>query len=156
MRSGGNWIRICPMQGFNIWGTEPPHSETKIFKLLLVSIKCILLIWWGTNWILLLRIGASGGILWTRKWTFRFHKIWGISDWENISFSRRTMLHGVGQLKSNLPSFICQLALLDWQTKVWSCSYLETCKHVVQAENWFLYICEKQKQFENNQIQQQH
>jgi hypothetical protein len=46
---------------------------------------------------------------------------------EILSFSRRTMLHGVGRLKSNFLSFIYQLAWLDWQIKVWNAYIL---KHV--------------------------
>jgi hypothetical protein len=33
-------------------------------------------VWNGFVW---LRIGTSGGLLWTQKWTFRFHKRRGIS-----------------------------------------------------------------------------
>jgi hypothetical protein len=50
--------------------------------------------WIGFIW---LRIGACGGLLWTRWWTFGFHKIRGIS-WLaecTLSFLRRTLLHGV-------------------------------------------------------------
>jgi hypothetical protein len=35
------------------------------------------MVWSGLVW---LRIGASGGLLWTRWWTFRFHKMLG-SSW---------------------------------------------------------------------------
>jgi hypothetical protein len=31
------------------------------------------MVWIGLIW---LRIGTSGGLLWTRKWNFGFHKIW--------------------------------------------------------------------------------
>ena len=44
-----------------------------------------------------LRIGTGGGHLWVRWWTFGFRKMRGIS-WlaaEPVSFSRRTLLHGV-------------------------------------------------------------
>ena len=50
----------------------------------------------GTEW-KWLRIGTGGGHLWVRWWTFRFQKMRGI-PWlaaESISFSRRTLLHGV-------------------------------------------------------------
>ena len=52
----------------------------------------------GTGWGWL-RIGTGGGHLWVRRWTFRFHKMRGIS-WlaaEQVSFSRRTLLHGVSK-----------------------------------------------------------
>ena len=48
----------------------------------------------GWSW---LRIGTGGGHLWVRWWTFGFRKMRGIS-WlaaEPVSFSRRTLLHGV-------------------------------------------------------------
>jgi hypothetical protein len=33
-------------------------------------------IWWsGMEWSVLLRMGASAGFLWTRKWTFGIHKM---------------------------------------------------------------------------------
>jgi hypothetical protein len=35
-------------------------------------------VWTGSMW---LRIGSSGGLLWTWKWTFGFHKIWKILQW---------------------------------------------------------------------------
>jgi len=50
----------------------------------------------GTGWSWL-RIGTGGGHLWVRWWTFGFRKMRGIS-WlaaEPVSFSRRTLLHGV-------------------------------------------------------------
>jgi hypothetical protein len=50
--------------------------------------------WIGLIW---LRVGTSGGVLWTRWWTFGFHKMRGIS-WlaeRTLSFSRRILLHGV-------------------------------------------------------------
>jgi hypothetical protein len=45
----------------------------------------------GSGW------GQVRGLLWTRYWTFGFHKMRGIS-WiaeRTLSFSRRTLLHGV-------------------------------------------------------------
>ena len=48
----------------------------------------------GWSW---LRVGTDGGHLWIRWWTFRIHKLRGIS-WlsaEPVSFSRRILLHGV-------------------------------------------------------------
>ena len=50
----------------------------------------------GWSW---LRIGTDGGHLWIGWWTFGFHKVRGIS-WlasEPVSFSRRTLLHGVSK-----------------------------------------------------------
>ena len=52
----------------------------------------------GTRWGWL-RIGTGGGGLWVRQWTFGFHKMRGIS-WlaaKLVSFSRRTLLHGVSK-----------------------------------------------------------
>jgi hypothetical protein len=44
-----------------------------------------------------LGIGIRGGLLWIRWWTFGFHKMRGISRLaeRNLSFSRRTLLHGL-------------------------------------------------------------
>ena len=46
-----------------------------------------------------LRIGTGDGNLWVRWWTFGFQKMRGISwlDAELVSFSRRTLLHGVSK-----------------------------------------------------------
>ena len=52
----------------------------------------------GWSW---LRIGTDGRHLWIRWWTFGFHKVRGIS-WlaaEPVSFSRRTLLHGVSKIE---------------------------------------------------------
>jgi hypothetical protein len=51
-------------------------------------------IWTGLIW---LRIGTSGGHLWTRLWTFRFHKLLRsfLSSCTTGGFSRRTQLHDV-------------------------------------------------------------
>jgi hypothetical protein len=40
----------------------------------------------GFSW---LRIGSSGGLVWTRQWTFGFHKKAGyfLTSWVAISFS---------------------------------------------------------------------
>ena len=67
-----------------------------------LRIKCIKIFgkWEGveTGWSWL-RIGTDGGHLWIRWWTFGFHKVRGIS-WlaaEPVSFSRRTLFHGVSK-----------------------------------------------------------
>ena len=52
----------------------------------------------GTGWSWL-RIGTGGRRLWVRWWTVGFHKMRGIS-WlaaKPVSFSRRTLLHGVSK-----------------------------------------------------------
>ena len=52
----------------------------------------------GTGWSWI-RIGTGGGHLWVRWWTFEFQKMRGIS-WlaaDPVSFSRRTLLHGVSK-----------------------------------------------------------
>jgi hypothetical protein len=48
----------------------------------------------GFGWV---RIGSSGGLLWTRKWTFGFHKESRIflTSWETIRFSNNIPSHGV-------------------------------------------------------------
>ena len=46
-----------------------------------------------------LRIGTDGGHLWIRWWTFGFHKV-RANSWlaaEPVSFSRRTLHHGVSK-----------------------------------------------------------
>jgi len=55
----------------------------------------------GWSW---LRIGRDGEHLWIRWWTFGFYKVRGVS-WlaaEPVSFSRRTLLHGVSKLYRGL------------------------------------------------------
>jgi len=44
----------------------------------------------GLSW---LRIGTSGGFLWTRLWTFEFHNLWG-TLWlsEELSLCRSVVL----------------------------------------------------------------
>jgi hypothetical protein len=53
-------------------------------------------IWDGVDWINLV-FGRSGGLLWPGLWTFVFQKMWGFffTSWGAVSFSRRTLLHGV-------------------------------------------------------------
>ena len=42
---------------------------------------------------------AGGRPLWMWWWTFAFHKMWWISsNWGPVSFSRRTLLHGVSYM----------------------------------------------------------
>jgi hypothetical protein len=38
------------------------------------------------DWLIWLRIGTSGGLLWTRYWTFVFHKMLG-SSWVAVQFA---------------------------------------------------------------------
>jgi hypothetical protein len=47
----------------------------------------------GFGW---LRIGSSGGLLWTRWWTFGFHKKAGyfLTSWVTIGFSNNILHHG--------------------------------------------------------------
>jgi hypothetical protein len=47
----------------------------------------------GFSW---LRIGSSGGLVWTREWTFEFHKKSGyfLTGWVTISFSNNFLHHG--------------------------------------------------------------
>jgi hypothetical protein len=46
-------------------------------------------VWNGFIW---LRIGTTWWFLWTRSWSFMFHKLWEIkTTWGIISFSRRTL-----------------------------------------------------------------
>jgi hypothetical protein len=52
-------------------------------------------VWTGCIW---LRIGTSDGLLWTRLWTFGFHKRWGISwlaEWMLASEEGLCLLHEV-------------------------------------------------------------
>jgi hypothetical protein len=41
------------------------------------------MVWTGSIW---LKIGTSGGLLWTRQWTFGFHKMLG-SSWVAVQFA---------------------------------------------------------------------
>ena len=60
----------------------------------------------GTGWSWL-RIGTDGGHLWVRCGTFVFHKCGEFLDWWQsllVSFSRRTLLHGVSTLPGHCES----------------------------------------------------
>jgi hypothetical protein len=50
----------------------------------------------GFSW---LRIGSSGGLVWTRWWTFGFHKKAGcfLTSWVTISLSNIILHHGVSK-----------------------------------------------------------
>jgi hypothetical protein len=68
--------------------------------------------WDGILWILFiwLRIGTIGGLLWTRWWTFGFHKMLGnfLSSCKIGGFSRRAQLHEWVSLcfKTSISSFL--------------------------------------------------
>jgi hypothetical protein len=53
----------------------------------------------GFGW---LRIESSGGLLWTRWWTFGFHKESRLlfTRWVTISFSKSILHHGVSKYVS--------------------------------------------------------
>jgi hypothetical protein len=55
----------------------------------------------GYGW---LSIGSSGGLLWTRWWTFVFHKETGyfLISWVKISFSNNILQHGVSKWSSTM------------------------------------------------------
>ena len=77
-------------------------GRTKIyFRILLIWIyrKWDAGVWTGSSWF---RIGTGGGYVWMRWWTFEFHKMRRISllATEPVSFSRRTLLHGVSKCTS--------------------------------------------------------
>jgi hypothetical protein len=52
--------------------------------------------WNGFSW---LRIGSSGGLLWTWWWTFGFDKKVGyfLTSWVTISFANNMLHHGVSE-----------------------------------------------------------
>jgi hypothetical protein len=52
---------------------------------------------------ILLRIRASGGLLWTRYWTFGLLDNF-FTSWVTVSFSRGTLLYGVSWLVGSLVS----------------------------------------------------
>jgi hypothetical protein len=81
--------------------------------------------WIGFIW---LKIGTGGGLLWTRWWTFGFHKMWGI-PWlavRTLSFSIRTLLHGV-----SLVSYIISQKLVIFQ-------FVETDNFRTEANIWMV------------------
>jgi hypothetical protein len=51
----------------------------------------------GFSW---LKIGSSGGLVWTRWWTFGFHKkaVYFLISWVTISFSNNILHHGVSKI----------------------------------------------------------
>ena len=66
-----------------------------------IILKCILRKQVDRAWtgLIYLKIGASGGLLWTWWRIFSFHEMGGggdfLTSWRTVSFSRRTLLHGV-------------------------------------------------------------
>jgi hypothetical protein len=61
-------------------------------------------VWTGFIW---LRIGTSGGLLWTQECTLRFRKCWEVVEQlSDCCFSRRTQLCGVNQF-ALFPPCIC-------------------------------------------------
>jgi hypothetical protein len=74
------------------------------------------------DWIDLAQIGISGGLLWTRYWTFGFHKLLGSSSSCTIGvFSRRVQLHQVSYLmriamQCNITLFENWYVVLTYQT----------------------------------------
>jgi hypothetical protein len=54
---------------------------------------------WRTGFVWL-RIGSSGGLLWTRWWTFGFHKKAGcyLAIWVTIGFSKNILHHGLSKV----------------------------------------------------------
>jgi len=72
------------------------HEDEGVYSYLIncrwIVGKSVGKVWTGCFW---LRIGTSGGVLWTRYWTFEFHKSGEFPDWMAIIFSRRTLLHEV-------------------------------------------------------------
>jgi len=85
-------------QGFGVetWRKRPLERYRRGWEIIL---KWILKKWDGGAWTGLtwLRIGKVGRLLWTRQWTFRFHKMRKMS-WlveKPVSFLRRALLHRV-------------------------------------------------------------
>ena len=59
-----------------------------------------------------LTTATAGGFLSTRIWTFGFHDIQGIfffNSWEALSFSRWTLFHVLGPLRSRIIVLICKI-----------------------------------------------
>jgi hypothetical protein len=79
----GGEVRRIRGFGEETWGKdlEDPYVDERII-LRRIFRKWEVGVWTGSSW---LRIGTGGGHLWMRKWTFGFHKMWGIS-WLVISF----------------------------------------------------------------------
>jgi hypothetical protein len=79
--------------------------------------------WYGLMW---LRIGTSGGILWTRYWTFGFHKMLG-SSWVAAQFAASqeglssvsewvvSTNHKLAQTQTH--TYVCT-CILDWRFRL--------------------------------------
>jgi hypothetical protein len=89
-------------------------------------------VWNGFNW---LRIGSSGGLLWTWQWTFGFLKS-KLTSWETISFSVRAFLHGV-RMKGTINKLgnVC-IALQFWLVDLCPCTMLSAAL-LVALNVWF-------------------
>jgi hypothetical protein len=48
-----------------------------------------------------LRIWTSGRLLWTQGLTSGSHRMWGMTNWATINFSRKTPLHGFSMSVTN-------------------------------------------------------
>ena len=66
--------------------------------------------WTGFIW---LRIGTgTERALWMLKWTSGLHKMWGISSCAPVSFSRRTLLHGVMMMMMMMMMIIMMIIII--------------------------------------------
>jgi hypothetical protein len=68
----------------------------------------------GFNW---LRIGSSGGLLWTRWWTFGFHTKVGyfLISWVTMSFSNNILHCGVSESECYCCCYSAKTILEDIQ-----------------------------------------
>ena len=94
MLTGQNWRPRNKVWSSANFPPQIAHGLSQDRTLALAVRSQRITLWW--SW---LRIGTGGGHLWVRWWTFEFHKMRGIS-WlaaDPVSFSRRTLLHGVSK-----------------------------------------------------------
>jgi hypothetical protein len=88
----------------------------------------------GFSW---LRIGSSGGLLWTWWWTFRFHKKVGyfLTSWVTISFSNNILHHAVSEWFKVRPF---QGNFWFWRHEKVTWSISDGCSGCFNTGIWFL------------------
>jgi hypothetical protein len=87
-------VLVGKPEGKSHWG-DPDIDGRIILRWIFRKLEEVVGIGW--SW---LRIGTDGGHLWVRRGTFGFHKCGEFLDYLQsllVSFSRRTLLHGVSK-----------------------------------------------------------
>lgn len=97
-----------------------------------IILKWVCKYWNGRAWAWFtwVETGTSCGLLWTRLWTFRFHKIKSVflSSWRTISFSQRTLFHGVSHPCESVSSYVMVFVRHSENTATYCVMWHETAQ----------------------------